>query len=144
MKRFVVWAILALAFLGIADSSYLLQHESSGTPLICDIQGLDGCNIVAESAYSTLFGLPVAAYGVAFYSLLFVLAALALALDVWYVRRAIQWITALGAVVSLYFLYVQIALIGAFCVYCLASEVFTFISAALAFSIEPWRNDAHA
>ena len=60
MKRIGVVFILIFAFFGLADSSYLAQHELSGEPLICDIQNLSGCNIVTASQYSRLFGIPLA------------------------------------------------------------------------------------
>src|SRR3989338_6577488 len=78
MKRIGVVAVLILAFLGLANSAYLAQQETSGDPLLCNIQNFSGCNIVAASEYSKLFGIPLAEYGVLFYGILFVLAALEL------------------------------------------------------------------
>ena len=76
MKRAGVVAILILAFCGLADSVYIAQHEMSFVPLLCGADGLTGCNIVAANPYAHLFGIPLAEYGIFFYSLLFILAAL--------------------------------------------------------------------
>ncbi len=131
--------ILVLAFFGLADSAYLLQHEATGTPLICDIQNLTGCNIVANSEYSQIFGEPVAAYGVIFYGILFALAAFELVLFDRLLRRVLQVVALFGILSSLYFTALQVFFINAFCVYCLASAIIAFAIFVLATLIEPLR-----
>ncbi|HEY4501158.1 MAG TPA: vitamin K epoxide reductase family protein, partial [Candidatus Paceibacterota bacterium] len=127
MKRMGVVFILVFAFLGLADSAYLAQHEIDGTPLICNIQNLSGCNIVAASEYSRLFGIPLAEYGVLFYSILFVLAALELVILSHLLRRVLQIISLIGVIASVYFTSVQVFVIGAFCIYCLASAIIALL-----------------
>ncbi|HVB19911.1 MAG TPA: vitamin K epoxide reductase family protein [Candidatus Paceibacterota bacterium] len=139
MKRLGVIGILALAFCGLADSAYLAQHEISGAPLICNIQNLSGCNIVAASQYSRLFGVPLAEYGVVFYGVLFVLAALELVIFDRLLRRVLQAASLIGVVASLYFSFVQMFLIGAFCIYCLTSALIAFLILIFAGFIEPIR-----
>lgn len=139
MKRIWVVGILVLSFFGLADSLYLAQHEISGTPLLCNIQNLTGCNIVATSPYSTLFGIPLAEYGVLFYVLLFVLAALELVLFDRLLRRVLQGVSMVCLLASLYFLMVQIFFIGAFCIYCTASAIITLLIFISATRIEPLR-----
>ncbi|HUX80753.1 MAG TPA: vitamin K epoxide reductase family protein [Candidatus Paceibacterota bacterium] len=139
MKRIGVVAILFLAFCGLADSAYLTQHELSGTPLICNIQNISGCNIVANSPYAHLFGVPLAEYGVFFYGILFVLAALELVLFDRVLRRVLQGVALFGALASLCFELIQAFLIGAFCIYCLVSALITLLVLILASFIEPIR-----
>lgn len=139
MKRIGVIGILLLAFLGLADSAYLAQSEASGIPLICNIQNLTGCNIVANSGYSHLFGVSLAEYGILFYGILFVLAALELVLFDQLLRRMLQVASLAGVIASLYFTGVQIFLIGALCVYCLASAVIVLLIFILATLVEPIR-----
>jgi uncharacterized membrane protein len=139
LKRIGVAGILMLAFFGLADSAYLAEHEISGTPLLCSIQNLSGCNVVAASQYSHLFGQPLAVYGVFFYGIFFILAALELVLFDRFLRRVLQGISLIGVIASLYFTLIQIFVIGAFCIYCFASALtalFIFIFATL---IEPIR-----
>jgi len=131
--------ILVFAFLGLADSAYLAQHEIDGTPLICNIQNLSGCNIVAASEYSRLFGIPLAEYGVLFYSILFVLAALELVILSHLLRRVLQIISLIGVIASVYFTSVQVFVIGAFCIYCLASAIIALLIFISASFIEPIR-----
>jgi len=137
MKRIGVVGILILAFCGVANAAYIAQSRISGTPLLCNIQNLSGCNIVANSQYSQLFGIPLAEYGVLFYGILFVLAALELVLFDRFLRRVLQGASLIGILASLYFTAVQVFLIGAFCVYCLASSLIALLIFILASLIEP-------
>jgi len=139
MKRVGVVFILFFAFFGLADSMYLTQHELSGTPLLCDIQNLSGCNVVATSQYSHIFGIPLAEFGILFYSVMFVLAALEIVIFDQLLRRVLQVLSFIGLLSSLYFTSVQIFLIGAFCIYCFASALFTLLIFIFATLIEPIR-----
>lgn len=139
MKRAGAALILVFAFFGLADSAYLAQHAISGAPLLCDIQNFSGCNIVAASQYSYIFGIPLAELGVLFYSILFVLAALEIVLFDPLLRRVLQAIALVGAVFSLYSVSVQAFVIGAFCIYCLFSAAIAFLIFICASLIEPIR-----
>ncbi|MFZ3044022.1 MAG: vitamin K epoxide reductase family protein [Minisyncoccia bacterium] len=139
MKRAGVILILILAFFGLADSIYLTQHELNGTPLLCNIQNLSGCNIVATSQYSHIFGIPLAEFGILFYAVIFVLAALEIVLYDQLLRRALQGIALVGIISSLYFTFIQIFVIGAFCIYCFASALIALFIFVLATLIEPVR-----
>lgn len=142
MKRAGVALILLFAFLGIADSVYLAQHKLNGTPLLCTAEGLSDCNAVTASEYSRLFGVPIAELGVLFYGIMFVLAALELALFDQLLRRALQVFSLVGIAASLYFTFVQIVFIGALCIYCLASTVIALLIFVFASLIEPMRRRA--
>ena len=139
MKRLGVILILVLAFFGVADSAYVAQHEVANEPLVCDIQHLSGCNVVAESAYSRVLGIPVAEYGLLFYGIVFAVAALELVVFDRLLRRVLQWLATFGILASLYFTFLQVFVIRAFCVYCLASAVIMFVILVLASMIEPLR-----
>ncbi len=144
MKRLGVVLIVLLAFSGLADSAYLTQHELNGTPLLCNIQNLSGCNIVASSQYSHIFGIPLAEFGVLFYSLIFILAALELVIFDQLLRRTLQAVSLVGVLSSLYFTFVQVFVIGAFCIYCFASALIALFIFTLATLIEPIRRRAHS
>lgn len=139
MKRIGVILILIFAFFGLADSIYLTQHELSGTPLLCNIQNLSGCNIVASSQYSRIFGIPLSEFGILFYGLVFVLAALEIIIFDQLLRRVLQVLALIGLISSAYFTMVQVFLIGAFCIYCFASALITLFIFVLATMIEPIR-----
>ncbi|HVW82465.1 MAG TPA: vitamin K epoxide reductase family protein [Candidatus Paceibacterota bacterium] len=139
MKRAALWLILLVAFCGIANSSYIARSEATGTPLICNITGLSGCNIVAQSPYSHLFGISLAEYGIAYFGLLFILAAAELVAANRPLRRLIQALGVLGLVASIVFEAIQFFLIGALCVYCAASAVLALLAFVFACFIEPVR-----
>lgn len=139
MKRVWVAIILLLAFAGLADSAYLVENELSGAPLLCNIQNLSGCNIVASSQYSRIFGIPLAELGVLFYGIVFILAALELVFFDQLLRRVLQALALIGALASVYFGFVQFFFIGAFCIYCSISALITLLILIFASLIEPIR-----
>ena len=139
MKRIGVVIILVLAFCGIADAAYIAQNEVTNTPFICNVQDLGGCNTVADSQYAYFFGVPVAEYGIFFYSTVFALAALELALFDRLLRRVLQGAALIGILVSAYFVSIQVYLIGAFCTYCIVSAIIALLILIFASLIEPLR-----
>ena len=141
MKRIGVALILLLAFCGLADSAYLTEHALNGTPIICTIHSLSGCNTVADSHYSRVFGIPLAEIGVFFYGILFILAALELFLFDQFLRRVLQILSLGGILASLYFVFVQVFVIHALCVYCLVSAALTLFIFSCATLIEPLRKN---
>ncbi|HUQ30172.1 MAG TPA: vitamin K epoxide reductase family protein [Candidatus Paceibacterota bacterium] len=144
-KRIATWAILLLAFFGLADSVYLVQHEMNGMPLLCDPNTtLSGCNIVAQSPYAYLFGIPIAEYGIFFYGLLFFVAAFEILLFRHLIRRVIQGLALLGFVMSVYFVSVQFFIINALCIYCLASAAIVFLVFTFSFLLESMRKNGGA
>ena len=137
MKRIGVILILAFAFFGLADSAYLAQHEIAGTPLLCNIQNLSGCNVVAQSAYSHLFGIPLAVYGIIFYGIVFALAAFELVVYDQLLRRALQALALFGVLFSAGATLLQVFVIQALCVYCLTSAFLALLVFLIACFIEP-------
>lgn len=121
-------AVLAFSFFGIADSAYLAEHSVATSLPSCSFGGaFDGCRVVAESSYSHLFGIPLGVYGVAFYSILFALAATTLVVAHTYLVRLLRIFSVIGAAASAVFIYIQVFLIGALCLYCVTSAVISFI-----------------
>jgi uncharacterized membrane protein len=116
-------AVLAAA--GAAIAGYLLYVRSTGGTLAC-VTG--GCDTVQHSSYSELFGVPVAALGLAGF-----LCLLAAALAPGEAARLTQATVALaGFFFGIYLLYVQMAVIDAICQWCVASDLLTTAIAALA------------
>lgn len=137
MKRIGIVLILLLAFCGIANAAYIAKNESSGTPLLCNLENLSGCNIVVASPYSSFLGISVAEYGVVFYSIIFILAALELFLLSVFVRRLIQGLSLLGVIASACFVLLQIFVIKAFCIYCTISALISLLIFVCASMLEP-------
>jgi uncharacterized membrane protein len=139
VKRWAVALILVLAFVGIADSTYLARSEASGNPLLCNIESLSECNQVVASGYSKLFGVSLADYGLLFYTILFVLAAFELTLVNQMLRHTLQGFAIIGLLASVYSVVTQVFLINALCAYCLLSAFLSFFIFILATLIEPVR-----
>jgi uncharacterized membrane protein len=119
--------MLALALLGICVAFYDAYALYNSQALWCP-PPINGCNEVANSPYARIFNLPVGYYGVVYYLYMFGLAAL-LAFEPF--SRALRFAAlayaALGVGFSIYFAYLQIAFIHAFCIYCLVSAVTTLL-----------------
>jgi len=121
-RSLLIVLMLLLSLLGLADSWYLFQSAITDTALTCDIgTGFDGCNIVAQSPYSHLFGTPLGLYGVGFYAAMFVLTALVTILPQRIFYRVLSLLSLVGVLASIIFVLIQLIVIKATCIYCLAS-----------------------
>jgi uncharacterized membrane protein len=130
-KNFLIFGLLLLSLLGIADSTYLSYEALTGGALSCTIKGLEGCNVVAQSVYSHLFGIPLGVYGVVFYAAMFILTILVLMVPIRFAHDALAGLGISGLIASLFFIGIQEFLIKALCVYCLASAAISFCACIL-------------
>lgn len=117
-------AAAVVAIVGIADSIYLTVHHYTAEPVPCSI--IEGCEQVLNSQWAEIGGIPLAAFGAAAYFAAFSLALLTAFGDgrMW---KLFGVQVAIMAVTSAYLVYVQGALIGAFCQFCLLSALTTFV-----------------
>ncbi len=123
-------AILAaiVALIGIADSAYLTAKHFSGTQVPCSI--ISGCESVLTSSYAEIAGIPTAAFGVLAY-----LIAFSLALFTAFGNRSLWKV--FGVLVflmsgfTLWLIYLQAFVIGAFCQFCLISAATTLTLLAI-------------
>lgn len=113
-------AIVALA--GLADAVYLTVHHYTAEPIPCGV-AFD-CEMVLTSSYAEIAGFPLAAFGAAAYFIAFSLAILAAfgSRRMWGLF-GVQ--STLMAIFTAWLIYVQAALIGAFCQFCLISAATT-------------------
>jgi uncharacterized membrane protein len=123
MRHRMAVAVLALA--GALVSVYLLLYKLGVLgSLVCGAGG--GCERVQASSYATLFGVPVAAYGVGGYVVLLGISLFGLRADQIDRPRATRWLaalSALGAAFSLYLLALELFVIRAVCRWCGVSGV---------------------
>jgi uncharacterized membrane protein len=119
-------AIIVLATLGAGIAAYLTVAHLTHTTVVC---ATGGCETVQHSKYAELFGIPVAAIGLAGYVLLG--ASAGFRIDV---ARAAGAAAALaGLVFAAYLVYVQLGVIGAVCQWCMASDVMLVLLVAATF-----------
>jgi uncharacterized membrane protein len=120
----LVWAMLVVALAGMVVSGYLAVTYFNNAQVVCN--GIGQCEQVQSSAYSRVFGVPIAYFGFASY------VAIALGLAgrlAWRGDRA--YLSLLGAhtlaiagtVFSAYLTCVEFFVINATCPWCLTSAV---------------------
>lgn len=115
------WWMLSISILGFLDAAYLtLEHFLNRVPP-CSI--VAGCEQVTTSVYSIVAGVPVALLGAVYY--LFVLMLVIVYLDTKneIILRVVARLTIIGFVASLAFVYIQLFVIGAICLYCMFSAL---------------------
>lgn len=120
-KAVLIFMLALFVLIGLLDTGYLSYKHATRDPLACSI--ITGCDRVTSSPYSALFGIPLAYLGVTFYAgMLFLL--------VWYARarKTLMLLflvigSALGFLMSLWFLYLQFFVIRAICEYCIVSSI---------------------
>lgn len=142
MKRYIFIILLILAIAGIADAGYLTyEHYAHAVPT-CTINRFlpmfSDCGAVLRSKYSILFGVPLALLGLIHYSILASVLALAI-----FTNKKLWWFWVLieataGAFASVYFMYLQIGVIGKLCLYCTLSALISFIIFSLALMWMEW------
>jgi protein-disulfide isomerase/uncharacterized membrane protein len=117
--------LLTAALLSIA---LLLKHHGVGSPAdaICGARETSGCDIVNQSPYAKLFGVPLAAIGLVFYlALAGALALAALASDAARagIARLVMLALSLSLAVDLTLLGVQAVKLQAYCALCILTYV---------------------
>jgi uncharacterized membrane protein len=113
-------AAALVALVGLADSVYLTVHHFTAEPVPCSI--ISGCETVLTSPYAEIAGVPLAALGAAAY-----FAAFSLALLAAFGNRFMWTLFGIQSIIMAAFtawlIYLQAAVIGAFCQFCLLSAL---------------------
>lgn len=110
-------AAVLVALAGIGVAGYLTWAHFADESVIC-VQG-GGCETVQQSSYSEIAGIPVAALGLAAYVAM-------LALITWdapVARLSAATLALVGLVFSAYLVVVQLFVIDAVCVWCMANDL---------------------
>jgi uncharacterized membrane protein len=111
-----------LAFIGTVDALYLSIKRNAG-PIPCHVT--HGCTDVLTSKYSSIAGIPLSWFGLAFYVTILSLVVFKVFEDV---ERPLEfplpvvfYLTGAGLVVSALLVGIQAFILKAFCEYCLLS-----------------------
>lgn len=108
--------LAVLDLLGLAIAGYLSAVELAGGVPACGV--LKGCEEVARSEYSRIAGVPVAVFGVALSVVLLTLALAWWRTNAYALLLAHYALSLAGVIFEGYFTYLQVAVIGAVCVWC--------------------------
>jgi len=121
ISRGLAVAFIVISFFGFLDSAYLTVEHYRGAIPPCGI--IEGCETVTTSSYSQILGVPVALGGAIFYLLIFILSILRFERENDKFLKIASYLTPLGFIASLWFLYLQLFVIQAICIYCLFSTL---------------------
>lgn len=129
MEKKFYWASVILAALGVAVSIYMtvykIVHELTSSNAMC--LGSGDCATVNESAYSEIFGIPVALIGVVGYlAILIVLLLEKYGKNKFFKENGLQAVFGLGVGgfgFTLYLVYVEVFILKAWCPFCIASQI---------------------
>ena len=106
-------ALLACAGIVVSVLALRVHHSTESAP--CSINEKWDCGIVNHSPYAVMFGVPVAALGIAGYLLMLVLSLLR--------RRALLLVaTLVGMAFALYLTHIEASVLGVWCLYCVISQ----------------------
>jgi uncharacterized membrane protein len=108
--------LAGLDLAGLAIAVYLSAVELGGGVPVCG--PLHGCEEVARSEYSRIAGVPVAVYGVGLSLILLTLAIAWWRTNLYVLLLAHYGLSLAGVLFEIYFLYLQVFVIGAVCVWC--------------------------
>jgi uncharacterized membrane protein len=110
-------AAFLVALAGLVVAGYLTWVHFDDAALVCVAGG--GCETVQESEYAEVAGVPVALLGLGAYAAILVLVVW----DAPIARLGAAMLALVGLVFSLYLLVLQLFVIDAVCVWCLANDV---------------------
>ena len=113
-----------VALAGMAVAGYLTWVHYDEAALVCVAGG--GCETVQQSSYAELAGIPVALFGLFGYVAIFALVLW----DTPNARLGAAALAVVGLAFSVYLIVLQLFVIDAVCVWCLANDV--LIAPALA------------
>lgn len=110
-------AAAVVAGAGVVGAGYLTWVHFDDAALVCVSGG--GCETVQDSEYAVIAGVPVAALGLGAYALVLGL----IGWDTPTARLGAATVALVGLLFSLYLLALQLFVIDAVCVWCMANDV---------------------
>lgn len=132
LPKWVFRLIVVCASIGFLDASYLSIEHLLGLlggdgSVNCIVGSSGSCNIVLQSMYSKVLGIPLSYLGLVYYTtILIIITRLHKKRDVhlWYVLQAI---ISFGFITSLYLVYIQLHILYTVCPYCMLSAAMSTI-----------------
>ena len=118
---------IALTIIGLLVSIYMTIYKVTSNEAMCI--GSTGCSEVNASRYSEINGIPVAVLGVTGYATILALLFLDNRLSFFEENGSLVFfgVSLMGFLFTLYLIYLEVALIKAYCPFCLASQAVMII-----------------
>ena len=125
-------------FVGLVVATYLSYLKLTDVPAVCVEAGAFDCNVVLNSRYSELAGVPIAFLGLAVYVIIGALLLL---------EKRVAFLRAHGTLIvfgiglfawlfSMWLVYVQVGLLQALCPWCLTHEAnFTLLFGTIVYRV---------
>lgn len=113
--------LIGLTLFGLGDSGYLTWRHFQAASPFCP---RGGCDLVLNSHYAEVWGIPLALIGALGYGILLILSLFAYWAEGSGVRRALSGLlifSTIGFLVSLALVYVQLFVLKSVCLWCMAS-----------------------
>lgn len=123
MKKYYFWIFVVLIAVGFADSVFLTYEHYNLSSTFCPVNPWINCLAVTTSKYSEIWGIPLAFLGTIYYSIVFFFLTRKNKMFNHFFILA----SSIGAIFSIYLIYIQAFLIGLFCIYCLLSAFTSFL-----------------
>jgi uncharacterized membrane protein len=139
MKNRRTWIIL-LSLLGIFVSGYLSWSHFSGEAVYCG--GASSCELVNSSRFAYLGPIPVSLLGLIAYITILALSLIPLKEDRQWPEVLLFGVALIGVMFQWYLFYIEVAVLHAFCYWCIASQIIITLIFILALPI--WRARAAA
>lgn len=126
------YVAMSVATLGTAFMSYLtyLHFHKGGGSALCDFGGSFSCQIVNQSVFSEIAGIPVAVLGLTYFLAVAGLVSLRMK-DAW---RIIQIFTLASLVFSAYLSGIEYLWLGVVCLFCEMSKILMLVLLGLSTS----------
>lgn len=125
IRKWIIVSFVIFCFIGFVDASYLTASHYIGVPPNCSL--FSGCEKVTTSIYSKVFNIPISLIGSIYYLFLIILSILYIDTKDERILPIIIATTGFGFVASVWFVYLQIFVIKAICIYCMISAMTTLI-----------------
>jgi len=124
-ERYLRWAVAVLALIGAGIAGYLTYTHFKGSPPVCLTSG---CEVVQNSRWSELLGIPVALLGFLTYLSIFATTVVRHPLA----KQVGVTIVLVALGFNAYLLYIQEHEIGRYCTWCVSNEIVSAILAPVA------------
>ena len=117
--KWIIILILSLSLLGFIDAVYLTVDHYTNTIPPCSF---GSCETVLTSQYAVILGIPTALLGSIYYLFLMIFLFLYLDFKKEIFLKIPFFISAIGLLLSVFFILLMIFVIKAICIYCIISD----------------------